>query len=116
MFNREGPVMIITMRDITVRLFEHLDITSIMDLYLSIKYTKFILRGPALNKYWQVLVECKDLERGFMEISVFLGWRKGFLENSSVLGPRWKLSMDRETLSEYRSSAPTLGSIYGLSW
>ena len=31
-----------------------------MDLYVRIKYMERILRGPGLNKYLQVLADCKD--------------------------------------------------------
>ena len=48
--------------DLTVGVFEHLEITSIMDLYLRIKYTEHILRGPELKKYQLVLVECQESE------------------------------------------------------
>ena len=48
------------MNYLTNVVFEHLDITSIMNIYLSIKYTDRILRGPALKKFIQVLLECKE--------------------------------------------------------
>ena len=56
--------MIITMRDITVGLCEHLELTSSVELYLSIKYTDRILMNSDLKKYIQVLLVCKDTDRG----------------------------------------------------
>ena len=51
LFGHEAPYLISAMRDLMVVLFEHIEITSIMDLDLKIKYTKKILIGPELNKY-----------------------------------------------------------------
>ena len=42
--------MISMMRDLTVGLFEHLDIMFVIDVDLRIKYTERILIGPALKK------------------------------------------------------------------
>ena len=53
------------MRDLTVGVFEHLDITSKIDLDIIIKYTEHILRGSALEKNRQVLLVCKESSRGF---------------------------------------------------
>ena len=50
-FNHEGPAVINVMRDLMVVLFEHLDITSRLDLDLRIKYIKRILRGSYINKF-----------------------------------------------------------------
>ena len=61
MFNHEGPVFIRAMRDITVRVFERLNITSPMDVDKRIVYTEHILRGAALQKYQEVLVTFRQL-------------------------------------------------------
>ena len=37
-FNQEGSAFISAMRNLTVGVFEHLDITSVIDIYLRIKY------------------------------------------------------------------------------
>ena len=55
--------MIITMRDITVGLCEHLELTSSVELYRRIKYTDRILMNSDLKKYIQVLLVCKDTDR-----------------------------------------------------
>ena len=55
--------MISTMRDLTIGVLERLDITSIIYIDLSIKYTERILRGLALNKFLQVLTDCKELAK-----------------------------------------------------
>ena len=56
--------MIRAIRDVTVGLFRHLEITSKIDVDKRINYIERILRREALNKYRQVLSECKDLEKG----------------------------------------------------
>ena len=43
-----------------------------------IKYTESILRGSALNKYRQVLVECKDSTKGISGYQWILGLAKMF--------------------------------------
>ena len=45
----EGTIMINSMRDLMVRLIEHMEITSKIYLYLRIKYTERILPGAALK-------------------------------------------------------------------
>ena len=52
--------MINVMRNLMVGLFGHLDINSKLDLDIGIKYTKRILRVPALNKIRWFLLECKE--------------------------------------------------------
>ena len=49
--------MICAMHDLTVRLFEHLEITPNMDVYERIKYTHHILIVTEVNKYKHVLLE-----------------------------------------------------------
>ena len=61
------------MREITSRVFDHLDITSPMDVYQRVVYTKRTLRGDALKKYKVVLVECKKLEHDLVGDSWDLG-------------------------------------------
>ena len=48
--SHEGPTIFNTMRDITVIFFEHLEITSRLDLYLRINYTERTMVGTALKK------------------------------------------------------------------
>ena len=50
------------MRDLTSGVFEHLEITSTMDVDQRLSYTHRILRGSAIKKYKTVLVECKQLQ------------------------------------------------------
>ena len=47
-FDHEGPVVINAMRNLTVRVFEHLDIILPTDVDKSLAYTQRILRGHAL--------------------------------------------------------------------
>ena len=60
MFNHEGPKVISAMRDLTAGVFEHLEITSPMDVDKSLAYTQRIIRGAALKKYREVLVTCRQ--------------------------------------------------------
>ena len=50
-FDHEEPVVINAMRDLTVGVFEHLDITSPMDVETNLAYMQRILRGDVLKKY-----------------------------------------------------------------
>ena len=50
------------MHDLTRGVFEHLEITSTIDVDRKVKYTQRLLRGLALNKYKTVLAEWKDPE------------------------------------------------------
>ena len=50
-FDHEVPIVIRAMQNLTVGVFEHLEITYIFDIDLRIKYTERILRGPALKKF-----------------------------------------------------------------
>ena len=59
-FDREGPAVFNTMRDLTSGVFEHLDITSPIDVYQRVAYRQIILRGAALKNYKAVWVECKQ--------------------------------------------------------
>ena len=49
------------MRDLTVGVFEHLQITSPMDVDKRLAYTQRIIRGAALKNYQEVLVICRQL-------------------------------------------------------
>ena len=64
--------MIRVMRNLTVGLFEHLEIITPMDVYKRIKYTHIILRGTALKKYKHVLVGCKEHIREMNELEKYL--------------------------------------------
>ena len=51
------------MRDLTSKMFEHLEITSPLDVDQSINYKQRLLRESALNKYKVVLTKCKELAK-----------------------------------------------------
>ena len=51
------------MHKITVGVFEHLEITSPIDVDQRVSYTQRILSGAALENNRLVLVECKQLEK-----------------------------------------------------
>ena len=56
--------MICAIRNLTVGVFEHLETISTMYVDKIIYYTQRILMGTVLNKYWQILVSCKDSAKG----------------------------------------------------
>ena len=62
--------MINMMCDLTVGVFEHIEITSRLDLDKRIKYIDRILRGPSLKQFRQVLLELKALKKGVVWISM----------------------------------------------
>ena len=70
--------MISTMRNLTVRLFERLEITSVMDIDKIIKYTEYILKQSLLNKNRKVLAECKKSEKGASGYQWTIGLSKGY--------------------------------------
>ena len=55
--------MVRVMRDLTSKMFEHLEITSPLDVDQSINYKQRLLRESALNKYKVVLTKCKELAK-----------------------------------------------------
>ena len=61
--NHEVPTVVFEMRNLTVGVFEHLEITSTIDLDTIIAYTQLIFRGSALKNYREVLVECRQLAK-----------------------------------------------------
>ena len=76
-FNHEGPTVVSAMRNLTVGVFEHLEITSIMDVDQRVAYTQHTLRGAALKKYRYVIVECKQLTNEIAGYKWDLGKLKG---------------------------------------
>ena len=53
-------MVINAMRDLTVGVFEHLEIILPTDIYKRLAYTQRILKVSALKKYQEVLVTCKQ--------------------------------------------------------
>ena len=64
MFDHEGPAVISAMYDLTVGVFEKLDIASPMDVDKILAYMQRILRGAELKKYLEVLVACRYSAKG----------------------------------------------------
>ena len=69
--------MVNGMRDITSRVFEHLEITYPMNVHQFIAYMQRILRGYALKKYKAFLLECKQLGKDLVGDKWTLGDLKG---------------------------------------
>ena len=65
MFHHEGPAVVSAMHDLTSRVFEHLKITSPMDLDQRVAYTRSILRGAEINRYKAVLLKCNQSSNNF---------------------------------------------------
>ena len=59
-FDHEGPIVVSVMCNITVGVFENLDITITIDVYQRVAYTQRILKGSALKKYREFLVACRQ--------------------------------------------------------
>ena len=55
------------MRDLTVGVFEHLEIASTMDVKKGLAYMQRILRGSALKKHREILVTCRKLAKELAE-------------------------------------------------
>ena len=56
-FDHEGPVVVSVMQDLTIGVFELLEINFSMDVDQRVAYTEHILRGAELNKYKSILLE-----------------------------------------------------------
>ena len=69
MFDHEGPVVVSMIRNLTSGVFEHLEITSPMDVHKSVNYTQRLLRGASLKKYKSLLTECQERPRNLLEKS-----------------------------------------------
>ena len=68
------------MRDLTVGVFEQLEINYPVDMEKWISYTQRILRGSAIKKYREVLFSCKQLAKELAGDE----WNLGELEGLSV--------------------------------
>ena len=104
------------MCDITVGVFEHIDITPKIDLDIRIKYTEHILRGPALKKFRQVLLKCKDPAKGLSGYQWSLALEKVLPCSSSVLGTRRMDVTGWDNPSLERNAKPTFRKSCGPSW
>ena len=56
MFDHEGPAVVSAMRNLTVGVSDHLEITSPMEVDQMVAYTHIILKGAEVKKYRQVMV------------------------------------------------------------
>ena len=64
-FDHEVPAVVSAMWDITVGVFEHLDITPKLDIDKRVKYTERILTSPAIKKHCASLMDFKDMVNDF---------------------------------------------------
>ena len=67
------------MHYLEVGIFEHLEIMVNLDLYLSMRYTYFILTGPDLEKYCEVLLAYKEKARGYYRNQLNFGAAKDMI-------------------------------------
>ena len=62
-FYHQGPAVVRSMRNLTIGVFEHLEITYVRDVDKSINYTQSLLRGAYIKMYKAFLKECKESEK-----------------------------------------------------
>ena len=65
-FNHERPTMVNAMCDLTVRLFDHMDIMVKIVLDIRIDYTEYILTVPEMEKYRTTLMVFKETARVYV--------------------------------------------------
>ena len=58
-FNHKVPAVACVMRNLTIGVFEHLEIAPPLFVDEKVNYMQRLLRGLALKKYKKILVECK---------------------------------------------------------
>ena len=104
------------MRNISVGVFEHLYITSKLDVYQNIKYNERTLIGPELNKYIAPLLAWKETAKDFPNISGLVGVQRISALGTFGFGPRhtgWALTgiqwLGKNAASISRRS-------FGLNW
>ena len=84
------------MRNLTSRVFEHLEITSPMDVDKSVNCVQRLLRGSALNKYKAVLTEFKESAKGLSGDQWTLG------ETNDVTMEKFWTQAKEDGLESYR--------------
>ena len=93
------------MYGLTVGIFEHLIILAKTDVDQRVKYTENILTGPALKKYRDILLVCKDRAKNYTGDHWMLEESKYVSMEDFGLGPRWWEPMLMRTLPVERSGA-----------
>ena len=94
------------MRDLTVGVFKHVEITSELCLYLRIKYTDHILMLPLLKCFDRTFQSVCSYKTGYLYINGIIGWWIFSPCNSSRLSPKWTDSPLRDTSSMEKSIMP----------
>ena len=61
LFVHEVPTIVGVLRDLTVRVFEHLNITSWDKIDCRQIYFEQLLRGPDLKHFWSALLSCNEI-------------------------------------------------------
>ena len=80
------------MRNISVGVFEHLEIASPMDADKRVAYTQRILRGSLLKHYRAVLVKCTQLAKELLGDKWEIGNLKRLsTDNSCVLEKKYSI-------------------------
>ena len=119
-FNNQGPTVVNLMRDLTVGIFEHLDITAKTDVDKSVKYIYLILSGPVLKNNHEILLIYKDTGNNQVEDKWLIGYAKDVRIELFGIRPGWQKMMLMGTLSVERSAALTqrrrFGLIRGKAW
>ena len=63
MFDHKGIAVVSTMRELTIGVFEHLEITSPMDVDKRVSDMQRILKEAGLKMYRDVLLGCRQLTK-----------------------------------------------------
>ena len=99
MFDHEVPILVNGMRNISVGVFEHLYITSKLDVYQNIKYNERTLIGPELNKYIAPLLAWKETAKDFSKYQWTCGSAKDIsIGNFWVWAKAYGLGTDRDPM------------------
>ena len=59
-----GPAVLHAMQDLTSGVFEHLQITSRLDVDKRANYMQCLIRGSTIKKYKAILIECNEIREG----------------------------------------------------
>ena len=104
------------MRNLTVEVFDHIDINSPMDVYQRLPYTQRIFRGAALKIIEILLYHSGSWQRNSRDMSVTLSNWRGYLRRLSGRGTIWIPRGMIYMLTLIWMSALNFRGIYGCSW
>ena len=116
MFDHEGPAVVSAICNLTSGVFEHLVITSTMDVDQSLNYTQRLIRGAALIKYKAILTEYKESAKELAGYQYNLGDVRYLSQSDYELGLR-KMGLTTTGVPKLDwKSASTLRGRFGSIW